>query len=65
MIDQYIPCPICKTQIPIDLHLIIRGVQFTCPNCQIAIGFTSESRPVVSEAVDNFEKLKSTSPKKE
>ena len=44
MIDQYIPCPVCRTQIPIDLHLLIQGV--------------------VSEAVDNFEKLKKMAPQK-
>ncbi len=58
MIDQYIPCPrYVRTQIPIDLHLLIQGVQFSCPNCQAAIGLASESRSVVSEAVDNFEKI--------
>ena len=51
MIDQYIPCPVCRTQIPIDLHLLIQGVQFSCPNCQAAIGLASESRSVVSEAI--------------
>ena len=61
---QYIPCPVCRTQIPIDLHLLIQGVQFSCPNCQAAIGLASESRSVVSEAVDNFEKLKKMAPQK-
>ena len=56
MIDQYIPCPVCKTQIPIDLHLLVQGVQFSCPNCQAAIGLSAESRPIVNEAVDNFER---------
>ena len=55
MIDQYIPCPVCKTQIPIDLHLLVQGMQFSCPNCQAAIGLSTESRPIVNEAVDNFE----------
>lgn len=54
MIDQYIPCPVCKTQIPIDLHLLVQGVQFSCPNCQAAIGLSAESRPIVNEAVDNL-----------
>ena len=65
MIDQYIPCPVCKTQIPIDLHLLVQGEQFSCPNCQAAIGLSAESRPIVNEAVDNFEKLKKLSPQKE
>lgn len=65
MIDQYIPCPVCKTQIPIDLHLLVQGMQFSCPNCQAAIGLSTESRPIVNEAVDNFEKLKKLSPQKE
>ena len=65
MIDQYIPCPVCKTQIPIDLHLLVQGMQFSCPNCQAAIGLGTESRPIVNEAVDNFEKLKKLSPQKE
>lgn len=54
MIDQYIPCPVCKTQIPIDLHLLVQGMQFSCPNCQAAIGLSTESRPIVNEAVDNL-----------
>ena len=36
-----------------------------CPNCQAAIGLSTESRPIVNEAVDNFEKLKKLSPQKE
>ena len=55
MIDQYIPCPVCKTQIPIDLHLLVPGMLFSCANCQAAIGLSTESRPIVNEAVDNFE----------
>lgn len=58
MIDQYIPCPVCRTQIPINLHQLIQGVQFVCSNCHAAIGLTSESSAVVSEAVEKLEKLK-------
>lgn len=64
MIEQRIPCPVCRTQIPVDLHLLIQGVQFSCPNCFASIGLTPESRTVVNEAVNNFEKLKQASPQK-
>lgn len=60
MIEQRIPCPVCRTQIPVDLHLLIQGVQFSCPNCFASIGLAPESQPVVSEAVENLEKLKKT-----
>lgn len=64
MIEHYIPCPVCKTQIPIDLHQLMQGVQFACPNCYAAIGLAPESQSVVSEAVENLEKLKKAPPQK-
>ncbi len=64
MIDQYIPCPVCKNRIPIDLHQLIKGVQFSCPTCMAAIGLAAESREVVTDAVTNLDKFKKMQPQK-
>lgn len=58
MIEQFIPCPVCKTQIPIDVHQLIRGTQFLCPNCQVVIGLSMQSQPMVEEALTKLESLK-------
>lgn len=58
MIEQFIPCPVCKTQIPINVHQLIQGIQFSCPNCQVAIGLSTQSQPLVKEALTNLENIK-------
>lgn len=62
MIDQKIPCPVCQAAIPVDLHQLVQGVRFACPQCGSAIGLAPESCPVVSKAVDKLDKLKSQTP---
>lgn len=59
MINQSIPCPVCHTPIPVDLRQLVQGVRFMCPHCGASIGLTPESCPVVSEAVEKLDKLKS------
>ncbi len=53
-----IPCPVCQTQIPADSNLLLTGMQFSCPNCNAAIGLSPKSAPVVENAMNEFEELK-------
>ncbi|OEK01339.1 hypothetical protein BFP97_07345 [Roseivirga sp. 4D4] len=57
-LDQSIPCPVCQTKIPFDTKQLLMGVQFSCPNCQAAIGLSDQSKPLVQETMDKFEELK-------
>lgn len=58
MLDKYIPCPVCKSQIPVDVYQLIRGMQFLCPNCQVAIGLSTQSQPLVEDALNKLDNLK-------
>ncbi|MBO3696817.1 hypothetical protein [Roseivirga sp. E12] len=57
-LDQSIPCPVCQTKIPFDTKQLLMGVQFSCPNCQAAIGLSDQSKPLVQETMEKFEELK-------
>lgn len=57
--SQSLPCPTCQTPIPFDSQELLKGTQFTCPNCQAVIGLAQESRPVVQEVMQKFDELKS------
>lgn len=56
--EQTIPCPTCQTKIPFDAHQLLMGAQFACPGCHAVIGLPKESRPLVHETIQKFEKLK-------
>lgn len=56
--DQYIPCPTCQTKIPFDLQLLLKGVEFVCPNCQGSIGLAAESKGLVEETMNSFDTMK-------
>lgn len=62
--DQSIPCPVCGTKIPFDTRQLLLGVQFVCSNCQSAIGLANESKPIVEEAMEKFDKMKARLSKK-
>jgi transcription initiation factor IIE alpha subunit len=62
--DQTIPCPVCETKIPFDTKQLLLGVQFSCPNCQAAIGLAEQSKPAVQETMDKFDELKEKMGKK-
>jgi len=55
---QTIPCPVCKAAIPFDTRQLIQGVQFSCPQCSVAVGLATESKGVVRQALDRFDKLR-------
>lgn len=55
---QQIPCPVCKTGIPFDTRQLLQGVQFSCPSCQASIGLADESKEVVRQAMESFEKTR-------
>ncbi|TAE08826.1 MAG: hypothetical protein EAZ95_16745 [Bacteroidetes bacterium] len=58
MQEQSIPCPVCQTKIPFDVHALLRGVAFTCPSCFASIGIAQEALPTVNDAMQKLEELK-------
>jgi len=62
--EQAIPCPTCGTKIPFDPQQLLMGAQFGCPGCGAVIGLPKESRPLVQETMNKFEKLKEEMGKK-
>ena len=55
-----IPCPVCKTLIPVELQRLLQGERFVCPNCQAAISLPSDSREPVKEALNKLEQIKAS-----
>lgn len=64
--DQTIPCPVCGTKIPFDTYQMLQGMQFACPNkeCDAMIGLASESKPLVQETMEKFERVRTKLSKK-
>lgn len=54
-----IPCPVCQTAIFFDPQLLLQGAQFSCPKCAAAIGLAAESKEIVKDSLEKFEKMKS------
>ena len=59
--DGGIPCPVCSTKIPFDVHQLMKGVQFACPQCNAVIGLGNESKSLVETAMQKLEEAKSGS----
>lgn len=57
--QQSIPCPDCQTSIFFDPQMLLKGMQFACPNCHASLGLASESKEIVEQSLDKFNKLKS------
>lgn len=55
-----IPCPVCKTLIPVELQRLLQGERFVCPNCHAAISLPSGSREPVKEALEKLEQMKAS-----
>lgn len=55
--QQTMPCPNCKEPIPFDVHLLLKGHKFVCPNCRCEIAMDSSSMPVVEKAIEQYDKL--------
>ncbi len=62
--NHHLPCPVCQSQIPIDLRLLAQGAVFPCPNgaCRATLGIDSGSRGAFSTALGNYERMKAPSP---
>lgn len=56
--DQYIPCPVCQTNIPFDTNELIRGRKFSCPQCDAIVGITQESVGEVENALKMYNNFK-------
>jgi hypothetical protein len=57
--NHHLPCPICQSEIPLNLQLLARGASLRCPNatCGAAIGIASQSLAQFSDALGKFERL--------
>lgn len=53
-----IPCPQCGGAIAMETTTLLQGARFACQRCGASIGLSAGSRPVVSDAMDAFSKLK-------
>lgn len=58
MSQQNIPCPNCNTNIPFDVNALLIGASFSCSECDAKIQLANESKEVVSESIEKFNKLK-------
>ena len=55
---QTIPCPVCKTAIPVEIHHLLRGVKFICPTCHPSMSLAAESHDAVERPETGYDKLK-------
>jgi hypothetical protein len=53
-----IPCPECTTPILLTPQLLLQGIQFSCSKCNAAIGLSNESKHVVQDSLEKFDKIK-------
>lgn len=56
--DGGIPCPVCNSKIPFDVHQLLLGQQFACPTCNAVIGLAQESRQAVKSTMQKLEDVK-------
>jgi transcription initiation factor IIE alpha subunit len=58
--EQTLACPVCSSKIHFDAKELLKGVKFKCPNiaCDASIGMATESKPIVTKAMDKFEEIK-------
>lgn len=59
-----IPCPGCKTSVHLETDALLAGTHFTCSGCGATVSLASTSKPVVSSAMQEFEKLMKTQGKR-
>lgn len=62
-LNQNIPCPVCKTSIPVDIQQLLNGAKFNCSNCNSSIGMAEESKAILEQTVDKLKNLKNNSSK--
>ena len=58
MSQQSIPCPHCQTNIVFDPKLLVMGHSFNCSGCDASISLSTESTPVVKDALDKLDEIK-------
>jgi predicted RNA-binding Zn-ribbon protein involved in translation (DUF1610 family) len=54
-----IPCPVCKTSIPLEVKALLNGTKFACPQCFAMIGIEQDSVEIARVAIEKFDELKS------
>lgn len=57
--SHHLQCPLCQSQIPVDLRLLAGGVAFGCPNtaCRASIGVGKGSLHTFSGVLGRYEGL--------
>ena len=58
MDNTQITCPVCQTPIRIEIYSLLKGVKFSCPNCNATVGLCQTSYTKVETAMTKFEELK-------
>lgn len=56
-----IPCPCCRTSIPLNPERLIVGESFKCSNCEAEISLSTESTETTRKALDQIKSLKKKS----
>ncbi len=56
---HHLPCPLCQSQIPIDLRLLAQGASFQCPNasCRATIGVDRSNLGTFAGALKKYENM--------
>jgi hypothetical protein len=64
--SHHLPCPLCQSQIPLNLQLLARGASLRCPNlaCGAMIGIAGASLGTFSTALGKYERLDALAPAK-
>lgn len=53
-----INCPDCGTIIAINAKQLLMGYKFSCHNCNISIGLSTDSKEVVEQTIQKIEQFK-------
>jgi len=59
--DQYIPCPVCGTKMPIDIMQLLKSEKLKCPNknCNAMITLQRDNaKSIVENTLEKLDKLK-------
>lgn len=54
---QTISCPNCNGSIPFDVHALLQGQRFECPECHCVVAMDRNSKPLVERAMEQYDKL--------
>lgn len=56
--DLTLPCPHCKTLIPLQVDRLLEGAKFSCPGCSARIGLEEKSLQALLDAHATSAELK-------